>query len=196
MRRAIIILLESLHTIGLTVWLGGLIIIGAAVAPAAFHHAGLTESQAAIVVGESVRLFTRLAEWSGLAMVGVQFLLRRRYQRDRALYIGDGVRQLIVCGALLAAEFCRYTLFPEMDAARMIHDTVRFKHLHHVYTSVSMVQLVLLIVVAGIGAWLQAPREARASAPAKAPAPAVRVEPAPAQASRRAARPAKRKTRR
>jgi uncharacterized membrane protein len=174
MRRAFVIALDTLHTLGLVVWLGGLIMIGAVVAPAAFHIAGFTRPQSASVVGESLRLFGRYAELSGAFMVGIQFLLRRRYQYDKTLYLGDALRQFITLGALMAAEYCRSILFPALDASQAAHRTAQFDHLHHAYTSISMVQVGLLVAVAGLTSWLQMPRTARATAaPAAAQSPAA-----------------------
>lgn len=186
MKRLLPTLFDTLQTLALALWLGGMVVIGAVVAPAAFHIAGLTRMQSGMVVGESLRAFGNVIEICGLVMIGAQFLTRRRYQRSRPLFLGDGVRQLLTFGALLLAEYGKYSLFPMLDKARLANDMAGFDRLHHLYSSLAMVQVWLLVGIAGLTAWLQAPR-----APASAPiAASANAEPPARPTSARTARKA------
>ena len=64
----------------------------------------------------------RIAEISGLILIGLLFLGRRRYQNLRTLFILDGVRQLLAFGALFLNELYRYSLAPSRGSTsiRMI----------------------------------------------------------------------------
>ncbi|MDE2125581.1 MAG: hypothetical protein KGJ62_03245 [Armatimonadetes bacterium] len=176
-RFALVVVFESLQSLGLIVWLGGLAIIGAVVAPAAFSVAGLTPLQAGSVVGESLRSLGGLIEVSGVVMAASQFVLRRRWMQTRSLYIADGFRQLLTLAALMVAEFCRYSLFPALDFARRKNDIPRFEQLHHIYSNMAMVQVVLLLGVLLIAGWLNA---SRTSASPQSGGPASDGEVAPA----------------
>lgn len=157
-RLVLVIVFESLQSLGLIVWLGGLAIIGAVVAPAAFSVPGLTPLQAGSVVGESLRSLGGLIEVAGVVMAASQFVLRRRWIQARTLYLADGFRQLFTLAALMVAEFCRYSLFPALDFARRKNDMPRFEQLHHIYSNMAMVQVVLLLGVLVIASWLNASR--------------------------------------
>lgn len=95
--------------IALAIWLGGLAAFWGAFVPAlhAFYGTNSLTSQRLL---QSV--LARTGDWfevCGVVMFAAQFLLRRRYQRDKALSIVDGVRQLLTFGALLVLELPRRT---------------------------------------------------------------------------------------
>lgn len=182
MKRYLPVCLDILHALSLAMWLGGLVAIGALVAPAAFHVPGLTRVQSGLVVGESLRRLGGLIEPAGVAMIAVQWLARRRFARTRALFLGDGVRQFLTLGALFLAETCRHSLFPAMDAARAANRMADFDRLHHVYSSLAMAQVWLLVAVSALTIWLTSPHPQPGSSPAQ---PAVRTAPAKAPLSRR-----------
>src|SRR5579871_3619464 len=179
--------LDTLHALALMLWLGGIVVIGAIVAPAAFHVAGLTKMQAGSVVGESLRRLGPVIEVGGLVMVAVQYLERRRYLRSRALFLADSVRQVLTLGALLLAEYGKYVLFPALDSARAANNLASFDRFHHLYSALAMVQVWLLLGVAVLTAWLQLPRITPAPATAAPPA----SEPAKPPATRAVRRAAK-----
>ena len=77
----------------------------------------------------------------------VQFALRRRYQAVRALFVADGIRQLLTFGALLLAEINLRVLLPQMDAARQQAHVAEFHNLHQNYTVLATMQAIVLIVV-------------------------------------------------
>src|SRR5579863_4425843 len=100
MKRALPVLLDTLYALSLALWFGlaaGLFVVARPGPPDA-----------------TLDLFTRrasgLIEAAGVAMIGVQFLLRRRYGRTRQLAAADGIRQLLTFGALFLAEFGHYSL--------------------------------------------------------------------------------------
>lgn len=105
-------------------------------------------------------------ELCGLTMLGIHFVLRRRYQRSRPHFVADGVRQLMAFGAFFLAEFVRYSLFPVMASA----ENARFMALVSQYSSLAVVQLLLLVGITGITAWLALPPVAVARATSE-PAP-------------------------
>ena len=152
------ILLDGIHLLALAVWLGGLVTLWLAVMPAAFHTSGLTMREAEAVAGNSLRGFTILVEMCGIAMAGAQFALRRRYQAVRALFVADGIRQLLTFGALLLAEINLRVLLPQMDAARQQAHVAEFHNLHQNYAVLATMQAIVLIVVGLLTAWLQSPR--------------------------------------
>lgn len=159
-------LLDGLHLLALAVWLGGLVTLWLAVMPAAFQASGLTVREAETVVGNCLRSFTGLVEMCGIAMAGAQFALRRRYQAVRALFVADGIRQLLTFGALLLAEFNLRVLLPQMDAARQQANVKVFHDLHQNYALLATFQAIFLIVVGLITAWLQSQYKAGMSTPA------------------------------
>ncbi len=163
MKRALPLLLDTLHTLALALWLGALAVWAmlAQMPPAAAPTRALLAPQIA-----------GLVEICGLLMVGAQFLLRRRYLTDKTRFVADGARQLLTFGALLLAEFGKYgqtaSQLPSSAAPGM---------------GLAFAQIALLIVVVALTSWLQAPR------PINNPAGTI---PAPqtgrAAANRRAAR--------
>lgn len=171
------VLLDGLHLLALAVWLGGLVTLWLAVMPAAFHTSGLTVRQAEVVIGDSLRNFTAIVEMCGIAMAGAQFVLRRRYQAIRALFVADGIRQLLTFGALMLAEVNLRVLLPQMDVARQQAHVAEFHSLHQNYAVLATLQAIILLVVGILTAWLQSPRAA-----AVVPIPAS-ASPAPSSSS-------------
>ncbi len=157
------VVLDGLHLLALAVWLGGLATLWLAVMPAAFHTSGLTMREAEAVVGDSLRNFTGLVEVCGIAMAGAQFVLRRRYQSVRALFVADGIRQLLTFGALMLAEVNLRVLLPQMDTARQQAHVADFHHLHQNYAVLATLQAMILLVVGALTAWLQSPRQVAAT---------------------------------
>ena len=159
-KRTLPFLLDALHLLALAVWLGGLLTLWLAVMPAAFHgSANLTLRQSETVIGDALRGFTSLVEMCGLTMIGAQFLLRRRYQRDRKQFHADGVRQLLTFGALLLVEVCLRSLLPQMDAARAQVHLEQFHQIHQGYAALATAQAIALLGVGLLTAWLQSPHK-------------------------------------
>ncbi|MDW8207607.1 MAG: hypothetical protein RMJ43_07195 [Chloroherpetonaceae bacterium] len=99
-RRAVVVALEVLHAVALGVWSGGSVVLCWLV-----WRAG-----GGGVVGDVARWFSGVVEVCGVVVVGVQFVLRRRYAGWRVGYVWDGVRQLVTFGAFFAGEWVRYSV--------------------------------------------------------------------------------------
>ena len=152
------ILARTLHTVALSLWLGGLVAIGALVAPTAFHvtrtapaFAGNLPLQNAIAggfVGGSLHLFTFVCYGCGLLLLLANALLLPHSPRRWAL------ASLVVTGLLLAsALYLGFSLTPTMDATQAHGDQATFERLHHLYEQISsLVQMPLLLLLALFGA--------------------------------------------
>jgi hypothetical protein len=170
MRIRIALILDMLHALALALWLGGLVMLIGVAIPAFASKPDWLASDPKRLIGLLLPAYGRIVEISGLVLIGVQFVLRRRYQRSRTHFIADGVRQLLTFGALFLAEFAHYTLFPTMLAA-----DDRFQAAQNTFVDLGIAQFVLLVLVTGISAWLMLPP------PRPAPASAVETPPASPQ---------------
>ena len=159
MRPFVPVLARILHAVALSLWLGGLVAIGALVAPTAFHvtrtapaFAGDLPLQNAIaggVVGGSLHLFTFVCYGCGLLLLLANALLLRHARRRYAL------AAMVVTGLLLGTVlFLSLYLTPTMGAAQAHGDLTTFDRLHHLYEQISsVVQLPLLLLLALLGAF-------------------------------------------
>ena len=152
-----------LHAVSLSLWLGGLVAIGALVAPTAFHvtrtapafahNLPLQNAIAGAVIGGSLHLFTYVCYACGVLLLLSNALLLPRTDR----------RWIIACfltsAALLAtALYLGLSLTPALDAAQRAGDLTTFDRLHHLYEAVSSdVQLPLLLVLALFGSLRDTP---------------------------------------
>ncbi len=120
-----LILARWLHTVALSLWLGGLVAIGALVAPTAFHFVradaqlvGDTVRQNALaggIVGGSLCLFNYVCyACGGLLLLSNALLLPRA---DRRWVIACFVTSALL---LVSALYLGLSLTPAMDAARGI----------------------------------------------------------------------------
>ena len=144
MKSTVLILLDTLYTLALALWFGmlaGLFVVA---------HPGAPDAAFALFLHRS----SALIEVAGIALVAVQFLLRRRYDRYRQLGVADGIRQLLTFSALLLAEFGRYSLLKPGHA--LVAGEVSTLSL------LAAAQMVVLAGVTGITSWLLV---TRASAP-------------------------------
>ncbi len=157
-----------LHTVALSLWLGGLIAIGALVAPMAFStlrgSSVLTFAQANSlaggIVGGSLFSFNSLCCVCGAVLLLSNALLLRHASR-RWIVGCLFITILLLASALLLG----FWLTPAMNAARSHGDLPTFDRLHHLYEQIStLVQFPLLLVLA----WLGAVRDG--SRPAELPA--------------------------
>ena len=158
------VLARWLHTVALGLWLGGLVAIGALVAPTAFHvtrtlpafagNAPLQNAVAGAIVGGSLHLFTNLCY-----VCGVLLLL------SNALLLSHANRRwvsacFLTAAALLAtALYLGLSLTPALDVAQRVGDLITFDRLHHQYESVSSLgQMPLLLLLSLFGALRDATR--------------------------------------
>jgi hypothetical protein len=92
-----------------------------------------------------------LMELAGFLCIGAQFLSRRRFQSNRILYVGDGVRQLITFAALLLLEAVKLN----MHSAHSLHAQ---NAANPAETPALALEFLLLCVVTGFTVWLPSPR--------------------------------------
>ncbi len=154
MRPFVPILARILHAVALALWLGGLVAIGALVAPTAFHvtrtapaFAGNLPLQNAVaggIVGGSLHLFTFVCYACGVLLLLANALLLP-HTPHRWAVAGMVVTALLLGSALYLGLY----LTPTMDAAQARGEMLVFDHLHHLYEQVSsVVQLPLLLLLA------------------------------------------------
>lgn len=154
---------RAVHTIALGLWLGGLVAIGALVAPTAFHltrtlpafagDAAVQNAVAGGVVGGSLRLFTVLCDVCGVLLLATGALLLGQTRRVPA-------RASLVVSALLllSALYLGLTLTPALDAAQARGDLAAFDGLHRQYERISsLFQMPLLLLLAVLAAWRDTP---------------------------------------
>ena len=141
-----------LGTVALALWLGGLVGIGALVAPVTAHfltaHPELDPTVKAqlltAIVGGSLRVFNIVCDVCGVLLLLSQWALWKQTPRRVA------VTGLVVTLVLLAsALYLGFGLFPQMDAAQSAGRMNEFDALHKRYEAFStQLQLPLLLVLA------------------------------------------------
>ncbi|MEO7717685.1 MAG: DUF4149 domain-containing protein [Capsulimonas sp.] len=162
-----------IHNVALSLWLGGVIAIGALSAPAAFnitrHHpafAGnlaLQNDIAGAIIGVAFRHFNTLCIVSGILMLLASAAVFQLSQETR-------VRRLTVISLVVVvlltglAAYLQYGLFPVIDAAKLQQHWPLFDRLHHLYVALTNAQLPLLLIVA----WISALRDTVRTLPASA----------------------------
>lgn len=150
------LLARTLHAVALSLWLGGLVAIGALVAPLSFitlrGSSILTLEQAnglaGHIVGGSLYFFNWLCLACGLLLLLANALLLRHSRRRWAL------AAMVVTGLLLATALTLgLYVTPAMDAAQAQGNLAVFDRLHHGYERISsFVQMPLLLLLAVFGA--------------------------------------------
>jgi hypothetical protein len=160
------------HQIGLTLWLGGILIIGAVMAPSVFKeakalgdtHAGMPLYDfASHVMNVAFGKFNGIVLASGVLMLigglgsGMLSQLCRK---------GTWLRAGITLGAWAVAGWLALSLYPAMMAAKAAGQADVFKSMHSTYNTGFMVELVCLLAVAGLTAWLEAGKRISQEAPA------------------------------
>lgn len=145
-------LARVLHLLALALWLGGLVAIGALVAPTAFHAArtasalaGSVQEQNALagaVVGGSLRVFNLLT----FACAGV--LLASNCVLLAASRRWAGACLVTTAALLLSALFLAFGLTPAMDAAQAHGQMAAFDRMHRSYEQLStLFQMPLLLLL-------------------------------------------------
>lgn len=158
MRLFLPIFARVLHSVALSLWLGGLVAIGALVAPTAFHvtrtfpafagNLALQNAVAGGVVGGSLHLFTVMCYACGVLLLIADAVLMRFANRRWA------VAGIITTLLLLAsALYLGLSLTPAMDAAQASGQMASFDKMHHYYEQISsLLQMPLLLMLALFGA--------------------------------------------
>jgi hypothetical protein len=156
------IVLRFLRDLGIALWLGGLIAIGALVAPTAFHlvrqlpqlHAdkNLQTAIAGGVVGGSLRIFNVVCYvCGGLIIVAEAFMLLNP-SKTRTGFFWTSFSLILAIALLGSAFYLGHVLFPALDLAQQQGNLLLFDRLHHLYEQLSGLQLPLLlgIMLAGV----------------------------------------------
>jgi hypothetical protein len=153
MRTLGLILLNALHQLALSLWLGGIFILGAVAAPAVFgtaKRAGDTHwgmplyTFAATAMGEAFRRFNWVVLVAGAVMLlaglvyGVLAGVCRKCVAARAA---------LTVLAWTAAAWLTFSLFPQMMEARAAGQTGLFDTLHKTYSAAYSAQALLLLGV-------------------------------------------------
>lgn len=157
------ILARWLHTIALALWLGGLIAIGALVAPVAFQTvranpalAGDAGAQAALaggIVGDSLRRFNVVCYVCGGLLLLANGLLLGRSGLGRRARLWTGFALLVSLGLLASALYQGFGLFPALDLAQRQGNRTLFDTLHVRYERISThLQFPLLLALALLAA--------------------------------------------
>jgi Domain of unknown function (DUF4149) len=135
------ILARVLEGLALCLWLGGLVAIGALVAPVAFGV--LSRPEAGRVVGECFRRLNLI----GFACGGVLLLalLLESAALPRAATGLRTARAALVIGAVALSFYLALRLFPEMEALRAAGSSPLFQQLHHRASRLLSVQMLLLL---------------------------------------------------
>ncbi len=148
-----LVLLRTLHLLALALWLGGLVAIGALVAPTAFHavrsapalagHLPQQNALAGAVVGGSLRLFNFLSLACAAVLLAASLLLLPSAPR-RWTGACLGTTLLLLASTLYLA----FSLTPAMDLAQAQGRMADFDRMHHGYEQAStLFQLPLLLLL-------------------------------------------------
>ncbi|MFN3652499.1 MAG: DUF4149 domain-containing protein [Armatimonadota bacterium] len=173
MRALGIVVLHWLHQVGLAVWLGGAVVLGAVAAPSVFgmaRAAGDTATGdplwdfAGVAMGEAFRRFNYVVMAAGGAalLAGIGYGLLARLCRKRVL-----VRAALTLAALGIAAWLTFVYYPQLVTARAAGDTATFDAFHRTYSTAFQAQMVLLFGVIALTGWMHlfrspGAREARA----------------------------------
>jgi hypothetical protein len=161
MRNALPFLARWLHTIALSLWLGGLLAIGAFVAPTAFHivrlnpaftgNPALQAQVAGGIVGDSLRHFNVLCYACGALLIFANILLWPGLSRSGRTWAAlSALVSLVLLGTALYQGF---SLFPALDTAQAQGNKALFDTLHARYERLSIdAQFPLLLALALLSA--------------------------------------------
>jgi len=149
------------HTISYALWFGGIIAIGALVAPNAFHftesmpqlsgNEALQKAIAGGIVGASLSAFNTVSYVAGIAMLFADTLesLGAGAMRFAATTL---VRSALTVALLLIAFYLGYHILPLMDRPG-VHETTLFDQLHNQYVNLVYLQMGILLLIPVVTAW-------------------------------------------
>jgi hypothetical protein len=140
----LLILSRWVQQVCLGIWIGGLLVIGAIVAPVAFRHAGLDPYHAGNVVGNSFTRFNVVcAVTGGLLLLGQAIewgTLRQTSAKWRKL---AGLRLLCVAGMVALTAYLGSSVGPKMFADRAAGRKAAFDAAHRFYGNMARAQVYL-----------------------------------------------------
>ena len=164
MRTFGIVFLNWLHQVALAIWLGGIMTIGAAVAPAIFgsarkaahtQHGMPLWDFAGTAIGEAFRRFNTITVIVGVLMLGAGMT----YSRLAGLSpVRSHLRAALTALCWAIAVWMQYSLFPQMGAARTQDQMNVFDKLHQTSTGAFQVQMILLLGIAALTGWMHLDR--------------------------------------
>lgn len=148
MKMAILSAATWLHSLALVLWVGGLVIIGAVVAPIAFS--ALERSSAGEIVGTSLRRLNQICYFCSAVLIlteVIQFVtLKHSDLRDLKLWLFI-IRGTLMIGMILLLLFLDRGLFNKMEKLQAQGQMEAFNKAHEQYESLSNVQLSLGAIV-------------------------------------------------
>ena len=167
MRNLGIIFLHWLHQIASAIWLGGIMTIGAAVAPSIFgaarsaghsHHGMPLFDFAGTAIGEAFRRFNTVVLVAGLVMLlaGVAY---SRFAKLCPKRTGLRAALTLLCWAI--AVWLEYSLFPRMNVLRSQEQMDAFDKLHRISTMAFQAQMIMLLGVVALTGWMDLHRIGR-----------------------------------
>jgi hypothetical protein len=149
-----------LHSVAHAIWLGGLVAIGAFVAPnvaLVIHHSpefiGNKPLQNLIltnVIGNSFRTFNIACYVCGICMILGDLLQSAAAEPGYRHFTYTRLFFAIIL--LSSAVYLGYMLFPQMDSAKMHLQMHRFDILHSRYELISELQLIPLLIIPALTA--------------------------------------------
>lgn len=145
-----------LHSLALVLWVGGIVIIGAVVAPVAFSS--LERSAAGKIVGTSLRRFNQICYFCSAILILseiIQFMTVKGPGLDSlkiSLFIARGV---LVIAMILMLLFLDRSLFKKMDKLQAQGQMEEFNKSHERYESLSNIQLSLGVMVMLLDSFLR-----------------------------------------
>lgn len=161
-----------IHQLGLTLWLGGILTVGAVVAPAVFGQAkaaGDTHAGMPLYDFASQIMNVAFGRFNGVILAaGVLMLVGGLGSGMLTPICRRGVigRAVLTAGAWAVAGWLSFSLYPAMMAAKAAGQADVFMTMHKTYNSGFMVQLVCLLAVAALTAWLEAGKRITQETPA------------------------------
>jgi hypothetical protein len=148
-----------LHTLAYGLWLGGLIGIGALVAPNVaklLQHSGIADNEQlkdlilVNVIGNSLKLFNYVCYACAGCMILGDLLQTVSAEPEYRQFTGG--RTFLTLILLGSALYLGFILFPEMDRARLSAHMIHFQVLHKRYELVSELQLIPLLIIPALTA--------------------------------------------
>jgi len=181
MRKHLALFLSFLHQLALCAWLGGILTVGAVTAPAVFgsaKRAGDTHLGMPLYDFAAQAMGVVFQRFNGVVLVAGAVLLLSGL--GYGVLAGMCPKRLGVRAALAAlawgiGAWLAFLLFPQMMAARAGGQVAAFDAMHHQYTHATQAQLLILLGVTALTAWLHLDRgpdslPRRTEAPSAVPA--------------------------
>jgi uncharacterized protein DUF4149 len=155
MQRFFAILGHWLHSLAFAAWFGGMLAIGALVAPTAFDINRPFAGQVLESVFRKLNTLSFFCAAIMLAATWAEWRVRGALAR-RLLF----VRAVLTAAALALALYLGLRLLPFMVHLRSAGAMGDFDRLHHIYEAVSQTQFWLLAIGAALTAYIALPRKA------------------------------------